>query len=246
MSDVNYPDPRERIIVALDVSARKDLEKWAELLKLHVKWVKVGMELFYAQGPEVITFLRDHGFKIFLDLKLHDIPNTVQKAAAVLARLGVGILNLHTLGGVEMMKRTAEAVKQVADAEGINRPQIIGVTVLTSHSPEVLRDELQVAPSLPEEVLHLAGLAKSSGLDGVVCSPWEIKKIKDSYGADFLTVVPGIRPAWAAPGDQVRIKTPSQAITEGADFLVIGRPILSAPDPVVAINSIIQEMHSES
>ena len=242
MTKTNHTDPRERIIVALDVSARPDLEKWAAILKSHVKWVKVGMELFYAQGPEVITFLRDQGFKIFLDLKLHDIPNTVQKAAAVLTRLGVGLINLHTLGGVEMMKRTAAAIQKIADTEGISRPQVIGVTVLTSHSPEVLRDELQITPPLGEAVLHLAGMVKSSGLDGVVCSPWEVEQIKKRYGADFLTVVPGIRPSWAAPGDQVRYKTPGQAIAEGADFLVIGRPILGAPDPVAALNSIVQEM----
>ncbi|HEY8344549.1 MAG TPA: orotidine-5'-phosphate decarboxylase [Bacillota bacterium] len=242
MTKANHIDPRERIIVALDVSARPDLEKWAALLKSHVRWVKVGMELFYAQGPEVITFLREQGFNIFLDLKLHDIPNTVQKAAVVLARLGVGLINLHTLGGVEMMKRTAAAIKEMATTEGINPPRVIGVTVLTSHSPKVLRDELQITLPLGEAALHLAGMAKSSGLDGVVCSPWEVEQIKKCYGADFLTVVPGIRPSWAAPGDQVRYKTPGQAVAEGADFLVIGRPILDAPDPVAALNSIVQEM----
>jgi len=229
------------IIVALDVNDRKDLEKWGVMLQAKVNWVKVGMELFYAQGPAVIDFLKEKGFKVFLDLKLHDIPNTVEKAAQVLAKMGVDIFNLHTLGGTDMMKRTALTIK-CARA----RVKIIGVTVLTSHSDRVLKDELSISTGMEAEVLHLASLAKDSGLDGVVCSPREVRKIKESCGRSFLTVVPGVRPVWADRGDQVRILTPGKAVGEGADYLVIGRPILQAPDPLKAIDLIREEMEDSA
>lgn len=233
---------REKLIVALDIADRALLEEKLALLQDHISWVKVGMELFYASGPEIVTYLTEKGFKVFLDLKLHDIPNTVKKAASVLARLGARIINIHTFGGYEMMRQTAEAIKDRALTAGVEAPKVIGVTILTSLSQQAIREELKINNSMADEVLHLACLAQKAGLDGVVTSPWEIREIKEVCGEDFLTVVPGIRPRWAAPGDQARHMTPGQAVKEGADLLVIGRPILGAPDPVAAVNKIIQEM----
>lgn len=233
---------REKLIVALDIADRALLEEKLALLQDHISWVKVGMELFYASGPEIVTYLAEKGFKVFLDLKLHDIPNTVKKAASVLARLGARIINIHTFGGYEMMRQTAEAIKDRALTAGVEAPKVIGVTILTSLSQQAIREELKINNSMADEVLHLACLAQKAGLDGVVTSPWEIREIKEVCGEDFLTVVPGIRPRWAAPGDQARHMTPGQAVKEGADLLVIGRPILGAPDPVAAVNKIIQEM----
>ncbi len=236
---------RERIIIALDVPDRQALERWADLLKTHITWVKVGMELFYAQGPEAVVFLKNQGFKVFLDLKLHDIPNTVERAAAVLVETGAELINLHCLGGKEMMKRTAEKVKKIATNKGINPPKVIGVTILTSMNEATLKKELQIKLPMEEQVLHLATMAKEAGLDGVVASPLEVKKIKEQCGRDFLTIVPGIRPSWSVPGDQRRILTPRQALERGADYLVIGRPIVQAADPLKAIDQIVKEMEEE-
>jgi len=237
---------RERIIIALDVSERHALEKWAETLRTHVSWVKVGMELFYALGSEAVTYLNKQGFKVFLDLKLHDIPNTVEKAATVLVETGAAMINLHCLGGVEMMKRTAERVRKEAGMKGLTPPKLIGVTILTSISEEILKKELQINSSMKEQVLHLATIAKDAGLNGVVASPLEVQAIKDKCGDGFLTIVPGIRPAWSVVNDQRRILTPRQALDRGADFLVIGRPVLQAADPVKAVEMIINEMEDKN
>lgn len=236
---------RERIIIALDVPNRQALERWADILRTHVTWVKVGMELFYALGPEAVTFLKSKGFKVFLDLKLHDIPNTVERAAAVLVETGAEIINLHCLGGKEMMSRTAEKVKKIAADKGMNSPKVIGVTILTSVNEAILERELQIKLPMEEQVLHLAAMAKEAGLDGVVASPLEVRKIKEQCGRDFLTIVPGIRPSWSVAGDQRRILTPRQALEQGADYLVIGRPVLQAADPIQAIDKILQEMEEE-
>jgi orotidine-5'-phosphate decarboxylase len=204
------------------------------------------MELFYALGSEAVTYLNKQGFKVFLDLKLHDIPNTVEKAATVLVETGAAMINLHCLGGVEMMKRTAERVRKEAGMKGLTPPKLIGVTILTSISEEILKKELQINSSMKEQVLHLATIAKDAGLNGVVASPLEVQAIKDKCGDGFLTIVPGIRPAWSVVNDQRRILTPRQALDRGADFLVIGRPVLQAADPVKAVEMIINEMEDKN
>lgn len=236
---------REKLIIALDIADRKVLEEKLAILAPRISWVKVGMELFYTFGPEIVRFLNDKGLKVFLDLKLHDIPNTVERAAAALTRLKVAIFNVHTLGGSEMMKRAAEAVKNTAARERLPSPKVIGVTILTSINAQVLRDELGIQSPMEKQVLHLARLAQQAGLDGVVTSPLEVGRIKKICGEDFLTVVPGIRPVWSAPNDQVRILTPKMAVREGADFLVVGRPVLNAPDPAAAVGRILKEMEED-
>lgn len=233
---------KDRLIVALDLSDSNRLDPVLRDLQGNVGWVKVGMELFYRFGPEVVHKVKDYGFRIFLDLKLHDIPNTVERASKNLAALGVDMFNVHTSGGCVMMAGAASAAKSVAETLGQSPAMVIGVTVLTSISPEVWQDEIQGGLKLPEHVAHFSSLAKESGLAGVVCSPQEITRVKELNGKEFVTVVPGIRPAWAATGDQKRITTPRDAIALGADYLVVGRPILDAADIQGAAKRILEEM----
>lgn len=233
---------RDRLIVALDLSDPQRLDPILKSLQGNVGWVKVGMELFYRFGPDVIKRVKDYGFRIFLDLKLHDIPNTVERASRNLAALGVDMFNVHTAGGCAMMAGAARAVKSVAEVNGQNPAMVIGVTVLTSITPEAWSDEIRGGLNLPDQVTHFAGLAKAAGLSGVVCSPQEITEVKSLNGKGFLTVVPGIRPAWAAVGDQKRITTPKEAIALGADYLVVGRPIIEADDIKGAAQKVLEEM----
>lgn len=233
---------KERLIVALDLSDPERLEPTLRELQTTVGWIKVGMELFYRFGPEVVQRVKDHGFRIFLDLKLHDIPNTVERASRNLAALGVDMFNVHTSGGRAMMEGAARAAHTVAESMGRQSATVIGVTVLTSITPLVWKEEIHGGLELPEQVTHFSSLAKASGLAGVVCSPQEITRVKDVNGSDFLTVVPGIRPAWAAVGDQKRITTPREAVAMGADYLVVGRPILDAKDMRGAAIKVLTEM----
>lgn len=233
---------KDRLIVALDISDPEKLHATLERLSGNVSWVKVGMELFYREGPDIIKRLKDQGFNIFLDLKMHDIPNTVERAAANLARLGVEMFNMHCAGGRDMMARAALAAAQSASENGFKPPVLLGVTILTSVAPNIWHDEIRGAMELPEHVIHFAQLAKDAGMNGVVCSPEEVARVKSACGKGFFTVVPGIRPAWATAGDQKRFTTPSQAIVAGADYLVVGRPILEASDPKSAVARILEEM----
>lgn len=193
-------------------------------------YLKIGMELFYAAGPQIVRELKKRGFKIFLDLKLHDIPNTVRKAMKVLSALDVDIVNVHAAGTKEMMKAAKEGLTR---ADG-TRPLLIAVTQLTSTSEETMQNELLINAPIAETIAQYAKNAKEAGLDGVVCSPLEVKKVKENCGKDFLTVTPGIRFADSGTDDQVRITTPQKARELGSDFIVVGRPITASPDPVEA------------
>lgn len=200
-------------------------------------FVKIGMELYYAEGPSIVRELRKRGHKIFLDLKLHDIPNTVQKAMAVLSQLDIDMVNLHAAGTKAMMEA---ALKGLTRADG-TRPILLAVTQLTSTSEERMHDELLISGSISDCVCHYAQMAKEAGVDGVVCSPLEAGMVKERCGAEFLTVTPGIRFADGAVGDQVRITTPAKAKEIGSDYIVVGRPITAAEDPVAAYMRCVRE-----
>ncbi|MBQ3984142.1 MAG: orotidine-5'-phosphate decarboxylase, partial [Bacteroidales bacterium] len=200
-------------------------------------FVKIGMELYYAAGPELVREIKRRGHKIFLDLKMHDIPNTVKKTARVLSNLDVDMTNVHAAGTIEMMRAALEGLTR---PDG-TRPLLIAVTQLTSTSEDRMRDELLINASMEETVAKYAANTKAAGLDGVVCSPLEAAAIKRRCGADFLTVTPGIRFAGAAADDQVRITTPARAKEIGSDFIVVGRPITAAEDPVAAYNQCVKD-----
>jgi orotidine-5'-phosphate decarboxylase len=233
---------RERLVLALDVDDFKKAEELVGKLNNYVGVFKIGSQLFTAEGAKVVNMINEREGKVFLDLKFHDIPNTVARAAEVAAKLGVYIFNVHTSGGYEMMKAAAEATKKISLALGIRKPIILGVTLLTSINQEILEKEIGIKKELKEQVVHLAKLAKAAGLDGVVASPREIKEIRKACGEDFVILTPGIRSAGKSSDDQKRIMTPREAIKLGADFLVIGRPIRNASNPVEAAKEILREM----
>jgi len=233
---------RERLVLALDVDDFKKAEELVGKLNNYVGVFKIGSQLFTAEGAKVVNMINERGGKVFLDLKFHDIPNTVARAAGVAAKLGVYIFNVHTSGGYEMMKAAAEATKKISLALGIRKPIILGVTLLTSINQEILEKEIGIKKELEEQVVHLAKLAKAAGLDGVVASSWEIKEIRKACGEDFVILTPGIRPAGKSSDDQKRVMTPREAIKLGADFLVIGRPIRNAANPVEAVKEILRKM----
>lgn len=233
---------KERLIVALDVSDAAKAIEVVDRLGEDVKVYKIGFELFVSYGPALVQQIHDKGKRIFLDLKFHDIPNTVSKAAVAAVRHGVFMFNLHASGGYEMMKRTKDAVDEVCVKEGLDRPKVIAVTVLTSLGNDDLKNDLCIHHGTKAHVKHLASLTKKAGLDGVVASPQEIAMIKETCGKDFLVVTPGIRPSWQPPDDQQRTATPQQAIRDGADYIVMGRSILRHEDPIRAIEIISLEM----
>lgn len=235
-------EPRDSLIVALDVDSAAKALQLVQMLAPVVNWFKVGMELFSAEGPKVVQELKAAGAKIFVDLKFHDIPNTVAGAGAAITRLGVDMFNVHCSGGKEMMQRTVERSREAAAKAGRPLPYIIGVTVLTSMSEAVLQGELAVNRGMSEQVQALAVLAKEAGLDGVVASPREIELIRRACGEDFLIVTPGVRPKWAELNDQHRVLTPGEAFGLGATHLVVGRPITAAAEPVDACRKILSEM----
>lgn len=225
------------VIVACDFSGAKETFDFLEKFEERKPFVKIGMELFYAEGPEIVRQLKARGHKIFLDLKLHDIPTTVRKAMAVLSRLDVDICNLHAGGTVRMME---EAVKGLTRDDG-SRPLLIAVTQLTSTGQEDLENDLLIYKPMDEVVMHYAENAKKAGLDGVVCSPLEAQKVHRVCGEDFLTVTPGVRFADGDMGDQKRVMTPSEAKKIGSDYIVVGRPITAAADPVEAYRRCIND-----
>lgn len=244
MSDsLNTNSAKERLIVALDVPNFKSAVSHIERLKNVVKWFKVGNELFTSAGPEIINYLHGEGRKVFLDLKYHDIPNTVVSAAKSAVDLSVGLFNVHTLGGGKMMTHVMDTVSAYCEQSGVKRPKIIGVTVLTSMGKEDLA-EIGIEKEPVDAVLNLASLAKSSGLDGVVASPMEVCDIKAKIGSDFMVVTPGVRPSWAQMDDQKRVMSPKEAIEAGSDMLVVGRPITRADDPAVAAIKTLEEIES--
>ena len=230
----------EKIIVALDVGDKKEALCLVREIQ-DAQIFKVGLELFTAEGPGLLEEIARLGKKVFLDLKYHDIPNTAAGAVRSATRHKVRMLTIHASGGKEMLARAAEAAAQEASSYGISRPYLLGVTVLTSLKEAELRD-MGISASVGMQVLKLATLARESGLDGVVSSPQEIEIIKKECGKDFLVVTPGIRPVWAAAQDQKRVMTPAEAIAEGADYIVIGRPITRAPSPQEAFLKIAREI----
>ncbi len=234
-------NPKGRLIVALDVDSEQKAIALVEKLKGEVKLFKIGLELFSSCGPDIVTRIKDLGCEIFLDLKFHDIPNTVAKTAASITKLGVFMFNVHALGGYDMMKKTAEAVSKSARELKVEKPKILAVTILTSLDENGLK-KIGINDSIKKEVLRLAATAKEAGLDGVVASPEEANDIRKEFGKNFLIVTPGVRPSWAVPGDQKRIATPKDAIEAGADYIVVGRPIIEAPDPKEAAGKILKEI----
>ena len=233
---------RERLVLALDVDDFKKAEELVGGLIDYVGAFKIGNQLFTAEGPKVVDMVNKKGGKVFLDLKFHDIPNTVARAAEVATKLGVSIFNVHTSGGYEMMKAAAEATAKISQELAIRKPIILGVTLLTSINQEILEKEIGIIKRLEEQVVHLAKLAKASGLDGVVASSWEIKEIRKACGEDFVILTPGIRPAGQSSDDQKRVMAPQEAIKLGANFLVVGRPIRNAANPVETAKQILKEM----
>ena len=233
---------REKLVLALDVDNFKKAKELVGTLSDYVGVFKIGSQLFTAEGAKVVNMINEKGGKVFLDLKFHDIPNTVARAAEVAAKLGVSIFNVHTSGGYEMMKAAAEATAKTSQELCIRKPIILGVTLLTSINQEILEKEIGVKKKLKEQVVHMAKLAKAAGLDGVVASPWEIKEIRKTCGEDFVILTPGIRLAGKSSDDQKRVMAPREAIKLGADFLVIGRPIRNASNPVEAAKEILKEM----
>lgn len=238
MSVTSSSKPDPKIIVALDYAEAAPALKLVGRLDPALCRLKVGKELFTAEGPALVSQLVNQGYGVFLDLKFHDIPNTVAKACAAAAKLGVWMLNVHALGGQKMMEAARDAIDQSA-----NRPYLIAVTILTSSDAATL-SSIGIQTNIENTVLNLATLAKRSGLDGVVCSAQETAMLKQNIGADFCLVTPGIRPADANADDQVRIVTPANAIKNGSSYLVIGRPITQATDPLAALQSITNEIQT--
>jgi len=218
------------VIVACDFSSAEQTYAFLDRFTGRKPFVKIGMELFYAEGPEIVRQIKARGHRIFLDLKLHDIPNTVKKAMAVLSRLDVDIVNLHAAGTTAMMKAALEGLTR---PDG-TRPLLIAVTQLTSTDQESMERDLLIREPIDQVVMHYAQTARDAGLDGVVCSPLEAGKVHEACGGDFLTVTPGVRFADGDVGDQKRVMTPEQAKAIGSDYIVVGRPITAAPDPVAA------------
>jgi orotidine-5'-phosphate decarboxylase len=226
---------KDRLAVALDIADEHEAMKLVDRLGQTCQWFKVGMELYYATGNSIVHQLRDRGFDVFLDLKLHDIPNTVAGAVRSATRAGASLLTIHASGGTAMMSAAAEA----ASAPG--SPRLLAVTVLTSMDASELAG-IGITASPAEQVLRLARLAQASGIDGMVCSPEEVAALRKETGPDTLLVIPGIRPTGSAIGDQKRIATPAEAIAHGASMLVVGRPITRATDPAQAAQAILQEI----
>lgn len=232
----------DKLILALDVSEYRYALELVEMFKDYIRIFKVGLELFISSGPKIVEDINKKGKKVFLDLKFHDIPNTVSKAALVAARLGLHMFNIHTSGGLEMMKRCRDSVIEICLKENIKRPKMLGVTVLTSLSKEVLKRELGIQYSLKTHVRHLSSLALEAGLDGVIASPKEAGIIRNYFGKGLIIVTPGIRPSWTPPDDQRRTATPKEAIKAGSDYLVMGRGILQQDDPLKAAELITLEI----
>lgn len=225
------------VIIACDFSSAEETFKFLDKFTDEKPFVKIGMELFYAEGPSIVREIKKRGHKIFLDLKLHDIPNTVKKSMAVLSNLDVDMTNLHAAGTVDMMKA---AIEGLTKPDG-TRPILIAVTQLTSTSEERMQNELLINASINDTIVKYAENAKTAGLDGVVCSPLEAGMVKDACGKEFYTVTPGVRFADGEVGDQVRVTTPEKAKEIGSDYIVVGRPITQAEDPVAAYRRCVAE-----
>lgn len=225
------------VIIACDFNNKEEVIDFLSKFKEEKPFVKIGMELFYAEGPEIIKVIKSMGHKIFLDLKLHDIPNTVKRAMGVLSRHNVDMCNLHAAGTISMMEAAIEGLTR----DDGSRPILLAVTQLTSTNEERMHKDILIEKSLDQVVIHYAKNAKIAGLDGVVCSPLEAGKVHQACGKDFITVTPGVRFADSDAGDQVRITTPTKAKELGSDYIVVGRPITEAVDPVEAYRRCLRE-----
>ena len=225
------------VIIACDFASKEQVFQFLDKFQGRKPFVKIGMELFYAEGPEIVKEIKKRGHKIFLDLKLHDIPNTVKKSMAVLSRLDVDMTNLHASGTVNMM---TAAIEGLTRPDG-TRPILIAVTQLTSTDQESMEKDLLINEPIDKVVMHYASNAKKAGLDGVVCSPLEAEKVHATCGGEFITVTPGVRFADGEVGDQKRVMTPEQAKKIGSDYIVVGRPITAAEDPVAAYERCVKE-----
>ena len=225
------------VIIACDFASADETFKFLDNFTDEKPFVKIGMELYYAEGPAIVKEIKRRGHKILLDLKLHDIPNTVKKSMAVLSKLDVDMTNLHAAGTIDMMKAALEGLTR----EDGTRPILIAVTQLTSTSEQRMQDELLINASINDTIVKYAQNAKEAGLDGVVCSPLEAGMVKDACSRDFITVTPGVRFADGDVGDQVRVTTPEKAKEIGSDYIVVGRPITQAPDPVAAYHRCVKE-----
>jgi orotidine-5'-phosphate decarboxylase len=241
---LNTPaSPAQKVIFALDVPTLEEARRLVSLLRGRTGFFKVGMELYTAYGKDAVKAVQDSGGRVFLDLKFHDIPNTVSRAAEEAVKLGVDMFNLHASGGTEMMRETAERCRQAAEKMNRRRPIILAVTVLTSLDEGNLR-EIGMAGPVEERVVGLAELAQKAGIDGVVASPREIASIRKRCGNAFVIVTPGIRPAFESAGkdDQKRVMTAREAILAGASYIVVGRPVRLAPDPAAAMDKVLEEI----
>jgi orotidine-5'-phosphate decarboxylase len=235
-------DPQDRLIVALDVDTLAEAERLLDRLEGQVRHFKIGSQLFTATGPAAVDAVHKRGGRVFLDLKFHDIPNTVAGAAREATRLGVFMFNVHASGGLAMMRAAAAAAAAAAKDLAVRRPLVLAVTVLTSLDRAALSRELGVASSIEGHVVHLAGLAREAGLDGTVASPREVAAIRRSQGPRWVIVTPGVRPHGSADDDQSRVASPAAAARAGAHYLVVGRPITGAQDPAGAARAILEEI----
>lgn len=235
-------EPRERLIVALDVGSLAQADALLDRLQDVAGAYKVGFQLFTAAGPAAVERVRKRGGAVFLDLKFHDIPHTVAGAVREATRLGVFMLNVHASGGTPMLRAAAQAAGQAAREFDLARPRCLAVTLLTSLDAGLLRDELQVPLPVEDHVLHLTRLARAAGLDGSVCSPREVRAVRQALGSDWVIVTPGVRPPDGGADDQRRAATPEEAVRAGADYLVVGRPITGAADPAAAAARILEAM----
>ena len=238
---MNNLEPHEHLIVALDVPSAETALDLVDTLRGRVGYFKIGLQLFTAAGPSFVKRIVERECKVFLDLKLHDIPNTVSRAVEAAVELGVGMLTLHTSGGSTMLKKAQETAVATAESRGIEAPQLLGVTILTSMDEQQI-EQVGFATGINELVPRLAHLADECGLDGIVCSPQELVRLANESFHKLFFVTPGIRPRGAAMDDQARTNTPGQAISDGAQYLVIGRPITQANDPVLAAKEIVKEI----
>jgi orotidine-5'-phosphate decarboxylase len=233
---------KDRLALALDVDNDREALAIVAELKDSVGLFKVGLQLFTAYGPDIVRRITGMGGRVFLDLKYHDIPNTVAKASAEAVKLGVSIFNVHSLGGLDMMKAAAESAKETAEKLNLPLPVLLAVTILTSMDEKSMRKELKIIRSLRREVAHLARLAQRAGMHGVVASPQEIKTLRRAVRGEFIILTPGVRPEWADKDDQQRIMTPGEAVKAGADYIVVGRPVLKASDRRAAVEKILEEI----
>ena len=233
---------KNKLIVALDTDDGEEIDWITEMLWNKVGWVKIGFQAYTTVGNNIFAWMRERKFKTFLDLKFHDIPNTVARDVDSMTRHGANMINMHASGGLEMMQAARISANDAAKDAGITRPKLLGVTILTSMDEQGFQSNFGSERELTEQVVYLAKQAKEARLDGVVASPLEIEPIRKACGERFLIVTPGIRPKWAEIGDQRRITTPAEAINRGVDYIVVGRPIIEDDDPAEAAERILDEM----